>query len=171
MSTLLIRSATSQPSSYTIVLTRLGGPRSRPNPHLKYAGIELATSWSAVRYADHYTNEAVCQCMIKGKKLVNIKNNTLRQWSISDINILALDNSHHLYCFSPSDFSSGCRRLEQNRAGCGSLLMWTTERNHEWSSAEDVCMQMKDQGRRDLKGKIMDITQYKVNNLKWVEPN
>ena len=32
MSTFLIRSATSQSSSYPIVLTRLGGPRSRPNP-------------------------------------------------------------------------------------------------------------------------------------------
>ena len=36
MSTFLIRSATSQSSSYPIVLTRLGGPRSRPNPHLKH---------------------------------------------------------------------------------------------------------------------------------------
>ena len=34
MSTFLIRSATSPSSSYLIVLTRLGGPRSRPNPHL-----------------------------------------------------------------------------------------------------------------------------------------
>ena len=34
MSTFLIRSVTSQSSSYPIVLTRLGGPRSRPNPHL-----------------------------------------------------------------------------------------------------------------------------------------
>ena len=33
MSTFLIRSASSQSSSYPIVLTRLGGPRSRPNPH------------------------------------------------------------------------------------------------------------------------------------------
>ena len=49
MSTFLIRSATSQPSSYPIVLTRLSGPRSRPNPHLKIVevpGIEPATSWS-----------------------------------------------------------------------------------------------------------------------------
>ena len=34
ISTFLIRSATSQTSSYPIVLTRLGGPRSRPNPHI-----------------------------------------------------------------------------------------------------------------------------------------
>ena len=48
MSNFLIRSATSQSSSYPIVLTRLGGPRSRPNPHLKFVevpGIEPATSW------------------------------------------------------------------------------------------------------------------------------
>ena len=47
MSTFLIRSATSQSSSYPIVLTMLGGPRSRPNPHLKFVevpGIEPATS-------------------------------------------------------------------------------------------------------------------------------
>ena len=47
MSTFLIRSATSQSNSYPIVLTRLGGPRFRPNPHLKFVevpGIEPATS-------------------------------------------------------------------------------------------------------------------------------
>ena len=46
MSTFLIRSATSQSSSYPIVLMRLSGPRSRPNPHLKFVevpGIERAT--------------------------------------------------------------------------------------------------------------------------------
>ena len=45
MSTFLITSATSQSGSYPIVLTRLGGPRSRPNPHLKFVevpGIEPA---------------------------------------------------------------------------------------------------------------------------------
>ena len=35
MLTFLIRSATSQSSSYPIILTRLGGPCSRLNPHLK----------------------------------------------------------------------------------------------------------------------------------------
>ena len=35
MSTCLIRSATSQSSSYPIVLTRLGGSRPRQSPHLK----------------------------------------------------------------------------------------------------------------------------------------
>ena len=46
MTTSLIRSATSQSGSYLIVLTRLGEPRSRPNPHLKFVevpGIEPAT--------------------------------------------------------------------------------------------------------------------------------
>ena len=46
MSTFLIRSATSPSSSYPIVLTRLGGPRSRPNPQLKFVevpGIEPKT--------------------------------------------------------------------------------------------------------------------------------
>ena len=38
MLTFLIRSASSQSSSYPIVLTRLGGPRSRPSPHLKFFG-------------------------------------------------------------------------------------------------------------------------------------
>ena len=50
MSTFLIRSATSQSSSYPIVLTKLGGPRSRPNTHLKFVEvprIEPATSWSS----------------------------------------------------------------------------------------------------------------------------
>ena len=35
ISTFLIRSTTSQSSSYRVVLVRLGGPYSRPNPHLK----------------------------------------------------------------------------------------------------------------------------------------
>jgi len=55
MSTFLIRSATSQSSSYPIVLTRLAEPLSRPNPHLKFVevlGIESATSWLVVRHAD-----------------------------------------------------------------------------------------------------------------------
>ena len=46
MSTFLIKSPTSQSSSYPIVLTRLGGSHSRPNPHLKFVkvlGIEPAT--------------------------------------------------------------------------------------------------------------------------------
>ena len=56
MSTFLIRSATFQSSSYPIFLTRLGGPRSRPNPHLRLVevpGIEPASSWSVVRHANH----------------------------------------------------------------------------------------------------------------------
>ena len=36
MLTFLIRSATSQSNSCPIVLTRLGGPRSKPNSHLKF---------------------------------------------------------------------------------------------------------------------------------------
>ena len=39
MSTFLIKSATSQSSSHRIVLTRLGGPRSRPNSHLKFVEV------------------------------------------------------------------------------------------------------------------------------------
>ena len=54
MSTFLIRSATSPSSSYPIVLTRLGGPRSRPNPHfLKFVEVpvfEPATPWLVVRH-------------------------------------------------------------------------------------------------------------------------
>ena len=53
MPTFLIRSAASQSSNYPIVLTRLGGSRSKPNPHLKFVevpGIEPATSWSVVRF-------------------------------------------------------------------------------------------------------------------------
>ena len=36
MSTFLIRSATSESSRYIIVLSRLGGPYSRPNEHLQF---------------------------------------------------------------------------------------------------------------------------------------
>ena len=53
MSTSLIRSATSQSGSYPIVLTRLGGPRSRSNPHLKFVevpGIELLNEHFVLEY-------------------------------------------------------------------------------------------------------------------------
>ena len=39
MSTSLTRFATSQSSSYPIVITRLGGYRSRPNSHLKFVEV------------------------------------------------------------------------------------------------------------------------------------
>ena len=51
MSTFLIRSATSQ----WIVLTRLGAPRNRPNPHWKLwkrPEIEPLLSWSVLRHSD-----------------------------------------------------------------------------------------------------------------------
>ena len=50
-------------SSYPIVLTRLGGPRSRPytsrNISRVQSGIEPGTSWMAVRRANHYTKKVV----------------------------------------------------------------------------------------------------------------
>ena len=50
-------------SSYPIVLTRLGGPRSRPYTSRKicrvWSGIEPGTSWMAVRRANHYTKQVV----------------------------------------------------------------------------------------------------------------
>ena len=67
MLTFLIRSATSQSSSYPIVLTRLGEPRFRPNnPHLKFVevpGIEPATSCLIVRPVDDSANEAVVRIL------------------------------------------------------------------------------------------------------------
>ena len=48
-------------SSYPIVLTRLGGPRSTPYTSRKnsrvWPGIEPGTSWMAVRRANHYTKQ------------------------------------------------------------------------------------------------------------------
>ena len=50
-------------SSYPIVLTRLGGPHSRPYTSRKISrvepGIKSGTSWMAVRRANHYTKQAV----------------------------------------------------------------------------------------------------------------
>ena len=49
-------------SSYPIILTRLGGPRSRPYTFYGrglYPGIEPGTFWTAVRPANHYTKQAV----------------------------------------------------------------------------------------------------------------
>ena len=50
-------------SSYSFVLTRLGGPRSRPYTSKKISrvqlGIEPWTSWMAVRCANHYTKQVV----------------------------------------------------------------------------------------------------------------
>ena len=50
-------------SSYPVVLTRLGGPRSRPYTSRKISrvlpGIEPGTSWMAVKRANHYTKQVV----------------------------------------------------------------------------------------------------------------
>ena len=50
-------------SSYPVVITRLGGPRSRPYTSRKISrvqpGIEPGTSWMVVRHANHYTKQAV----------------------------------------------------------------------------------------------------------------
>ena len=50
-------------NSYTIVLTRLYGPRSRPYTSRKFSkiwpGIEPETSWLVVRRANHYAKEMV----------------------------------------------------------------------------------------------------------------
>ena len=71
MLTFLIRYTTSQSSSYPIVLTRLGRPRSRPNPQFKIVkapGIEPATSWLVARHADPHINEVVNVCLLKNSK-------------------------------------------------------------------------------------------------------
>ena len=50
-------------SSYPIVLTRLGGPRSKSYTFRKiprvYPGIKPGISWMAVKWANHYTKHAV----------------------------------------------------------------------------------------------------------------
>ena len=55
-------------SSYPIVLTRLGGSRSRSYTSRKISrvqpGIEPGTSWMAVRRANHYTRKAVLLLVI-----------------------------------------------------------------------------------------------------------
>ena len=57
MSTFLIRSATSQSSSYPIVLTRLGGPLSRPSSHLKFGNTgnrtRSHTPWPLDQWGGH----------------------------------------------------------------------------------------------------------------------
>ena len=59
--TFLIRSDISLSNSYPIVLKRLGGPYSRPNPLkiVEVQGTEPATSWLVNRHADHSANDAV----------------------------------------------------------------------------------------------------------------
>ena len=54
LSTFLTRSPTSLSGSYPTALTRLGDPRSRPNPHLKLWmwGVEPTTSRSVVSHAN-----------------------------------------------------------------------------------------------------------------------
>ena len=50
MSTFLIRSSTSQSSSYTIALTRLGESRSRSNPHIKLEAPRIKPATSRLVY-------------------------------------------------------------------------------------------------------------------------
>ena len=57
---------------------RLGGPGSRPNPHLKFVevpGIKLVTAWSVVRHANQYTNGAVNNNQYNYKNNNNNNNN------------------------------------------------------------------------------------------------
>ena len=58
MSNFLIRSATSQSSNYPIVLTRLGGPHSRHNPHLKFVEMlsDMLTPRPIRRSKEHFRN-------------------------------------------------------------------------------------------------------------------
>ena len=91
MSTFLIRFTASQSSSYPIVLTRLGGPLSRPNPHLKFVevpGIEPTTPWTVVRHANHYTNEAV------NKKGINLLMNSIEVFRKSTALVLSSQDIH-----------------------------------------------------------------------------
>ena len=57
MSTFLITSATSQSSSFLIIIRRLGRHRSRPNQFVEVTGIKLANSWLVGRDADHLAND------------------------------------------------------------------------------------------------------------------
>jgi hypothetical protein len=47
------------PSSSSVVLTRLSGPRSRPTTFFVVPGIKSGTSGSVARNSDHQTTEAV----------------------------------------------------------------------------------------------------------------
>ena len=70
-------------SSYPIVLTRLGGPRSRPCTSRKISrvelGIEPGTSWMAVRRANHYTNQGSFYFYILKIKLLYMSKNFYRK--------------------------------------------------------------------------------------------
>ena len=54
---LLIRSATSQSSSYPIGLTRLSGPSSIPNPHLKFVEVPRIEAHDQQTYIKHSYND------------------------------------------------------------------------------------------------------------------
>ena len=60
ISTFLTRSATSQSSSYPFVLTKLGGPRSRHNPQLKFIFITK----TCITYFGSGTQQSTLQKMI-----------------------------------------------------------------------------------------------------------
>ena len=75
-------------SSYPIVLTKLGGPRSRPyRPTSRKMSrvqprIERGTSWMAVRRANHYTKQQVIPTLLEIKKwLIDVRRTAcLVQW-------------------------------------------------------------------------------------------
>ena len=66
MSTFLIRSATSQSSSYPIVLTRLGGPRSRPKSHLKFVEVPGITTSNNAMFQLRFVT-FMCFCVFTSK--------------------------------------------------------------------------------------------------------
>ena len=79
-------------SSYPIVLTRLGGPRSRSYTSRKISrvqpGIEPGTSWMAVRRASHYTKQTLVANFIP--KIFIIYVFTMRNCFTKSVSFLAL---------------------------------------------------------------------------------
>ena len=128
MSTFLIRSATSLSSSYPIVLTRLGGPRSTSNPHLKFVevpGIEPATSWSVVGHANHYTKGIIVTKISHDAKLAPIP---CIDWKLISNWDRASDASHNAIAQRSMTYSAWPWCWERVTL-CIGIITWRKEHN------------------------------------------
>ena len=72
VSTILIRFTTSQSSCYPIVRTCLGGPRSRPNTHLKLRKGRESNPRPRARHADQWCGTFIKSCYPHNKMLSHL---------------------------------------------------------------------------------------------------
>ena len=98
-------------SSYPVVLTSLGGPRSRPYTSRKISRV-YHREWTGdlldgIRRANHYTKQAVKLCTIYNVYLfANTNNNRCR--TLRDVNFFIIFRNTSFYLYLGFSYMSNC---------------------------------------------------------------